>query len=76
MVLPHSIKIEKNVINLCYHKDYFGTDVKWHFFATSLGKGACDGIGGTIKRLPRNASLQNALKSRSWHQDNFMTGLL
>ncbi len=33
----------------------------WHFFATSHGKGVCDGIGGTIKRLAARASLQNVL---------------
>jgi hypothetical protein len=30
-----------------------------HFFATSHGKRLCDGIGETIKRLARRASLQN-----------------
>jgi hypothetical protein len=34
-------------------------DAEWLFFATSHGKGACDGIRGTIKRLPRKASMQN-----------------
>jgi hypothetical protein len=34
-------------------------DAKWHFFVMSHGKGACDGIGGTIKRLARKADLQN-----------------
>ena len=31
---------------------------QWHFFATSHGKGPCDGLGGTIKRLATKASLQ------------------
>ena len=31
---------------------------EWHFFATSHGKGPCDGLGGTIKRLAAKASLQ------------------
>ena len=30
----------------------------WNFFATSHGKSACDGIGGTVKRLAARASLQ------------------
>jgi hypothetical protein len=34
-------------------------DAKWHFSVTSHGKGACDGVGGTIIRLARKASLQN-----------------
>jgi hypothetical protein len=32
-------------------------NAKWQFFA-SRGRGACDGIGGTIKRLARQESLQ------------------
>ena len=28
------------------------------FFATSHGKGPCDGVGGTVKRLAARASLQ------------------
>jgi hypothetical protein len=31
---------------------------EWHFFATSHGKGPCDGVGGTVKRLAVRASLQ------------------
>ena len=31
---------------------------EWHFSATSHGKGACDGLGGTVKRLAAHASLQ------------------
>jgi hypothetical protein len=49
-------KNRKNLINI-YHKDNFGMDAEWHFFATSHGNGACDMIGGTIKRLARKASL-------------------
>ena len=29
----------------------------WNVFATSHGKSACDGIGGTVKRLATNVSL-------------------
>ena len=31
---------------------------EWHFTATAHGKGACDGVGGTVKRLAARASLQ------------------
>lgn len=31
---------------------------EWHFFATSHGKGPCDGLGGTLKRIARRTSLQ------------------
>ena len=48
----------KNICNLLYHRDDFGLDAEWHFFATSHGKNACDGIGGTVKREASNASLR------------------
>ena len=44
--------------NLCHHKEDFGIAAEWHFSATAHGKGACDGIGGTVKRLAARASLQ------------------
>ena len=51
-------KNRKNFMNLCLHKDDFGISAEWHFSATSHGKGACDGLGGTVKRLAARASLQ------------------
>jgi len=51
-------KKRKNFLNLCHHKVDFGIDAEWHFFATSHGKGPCDGLGGTVKRLAARASLQ------------------
>lgn len=48
----------KNFINLCKHKEDFGIDAEWNFFATSHAKSPCDGIGGTVKRLVAWASLQ------------------
>ena len=50
-----------NIINLCHHK---GLLAEWHFFATSNGKTACDGIGGTAKRLTLNASLQRPISNQ------------
>ena len=44
-------KNRKNFINLCYHKADFKIDAEWHFFATSHGKGPCNGLGGSVKRL-------------------------
>ena len=43
---------------MCYHEEDFGVEAEWNFFATSHGKSACDGIGGTVKRLVTKASLQ------------------
>ena len=52
-------KNKNNFANLCYHKQDFGLEGEWNFFATSHGKSACDGIGGTVKRLLTKASLQH-----------------
>ena len=51
-------KNRKNFINLCYHEEDFHIEAQWHFSATSHGKGASDGVGGTVKRLAARASLQ------------------
>lgn len=48
-----------NFLNLLYHEKDFAVKAEWHFFATSHGKGACDGIGGCVKRAAYRASLQN-----------------
>ena len=37
---------------------------EWNFFATSHGKNACDGIGGTLKRSTARASLQRPLNDQ------------
>ncbi|KAJ8670844.1 hypothetical protein QAD02_002103 [Eretmocerus hayati] len=39
-----------NFQNLCFHQRDFGVAGEWHFFATSHGKGPCDGVGGFLKR--------------------------
>ena len=51
-------KNRKNFVNLCHHLEDFGIAAEWHFFATSHGKTAADGIAGTLKRLATKASLQ------------------
>ncbi|KAJ4426965.1 hypothetical protein ANN_26764 [Periplaneta americana] len=57
-------KNRKNFINLYYHEEEFGIKAEWHFFATSHGKGSCDGIGGTIKRQAARASLQRPIHNQ------------
>ena len=57
-------KNRKNFVNLCFHKEDFGVQAEWHFYATSHGKGPCDGIGGTVKRLAAEASQQRAYHSQ------------
>jgi hypothetical protein len=36
----------------------FGVPAEWHFFVTSHGKSACDGVGGILKRLAPKSSLR------------------
>lgn len=46
---------------MCHHEKDFSLECEWHFFATCHGKGPCDGVGGTVKRLTARASLQRSL---------------
>ena len=57
-------KNRKNFVNLCHHNEDFGMPAEWHFFATSHGKGPCDGVGGTVKRLAARASLQRPVNNQ------------
>ena len=57
----------KKFTNLCYHAADFGVQAEWYFFATSHGKSAGDGAGGTLKRLATRASLQHL------YQDHILT---
>lgn len=50
-----------NFLNLAHHFEKFSIIAEWHFFASCHGKSPCDGTGGTVKRLARRASIQNAL---------------
>ena len=53
-------KNKYNFANLMNHKYDFAVEAEWNFFATSHGKGACDGLAGSIKRQAYRASLQRA----------------
>lgn len=44
-------KNRKNFVNLAHHRGDFGVTAEWNFFATAHGKGPCDALGGTTKRL-------------------------
>jgi hypothetical protein len=71
-------KNKKNFTNLCHHLEDFKIEAEWHFFATAHGKGPCDGVGGTVKRLAAKASLQrpyddqilSAVQLYEWAQKN------
>ena len=54
----------KNFVNLAFHMQNFNLEAECHFFATSHGKGPCDGLGGTIKREAARASLQRPLEGQ------------
>ncbi|KAI9562528.1 hypothetical protein GHT06_009976 [Daphnia sinensis] len=45
------------------HEADFGLKAEWHFFASCHGKSACDGIGGTLKRLARLAKNVDNIKT-------------
>ena len=42
----------------CFHKDDFNIKAEWHFSGTTHRKGPCDDVGGSVKRLAAQASLQ------------------
>ena len=46
----------KNLTDLVFHQNDFHIQAEWNSFATSHEKNACDGVGGTIKRLAAHAS--------------------
>ncbi|XP_018374535.1 PREDICTED: uncharacterized protein LOC108768312, partial [Trachymyrmex cornetzi] len=58
---PQQFKNFKNFVNIYYHKKDFNLDAEWHYFATAHGKGPCDGIGGTVKRIAARVSLQRPI---------------
>ena len=72
-------KNKYNFSNLCSHKNDFGIDAEWNFFATSHGKSPCDGIGGTLKRIAYQHSwravnsgfILNAMDFYSYVKENY-----
>ena len=76
---PAHYKNRFNFANLSLFESDHGVPAVWHFWATCHGKNACDGVGGTVKRLARRASLQlslilNPLDLYNWAMDN-ITGI-
>ena len=49
---------------MAFHTQDFNLEAEWHFFATSHGKGPCDGLGGTIKHEAARTSLQRPLEGK------------
>ena len=58
------------------HKELHGVDARWNFFESGHGKGPCDGLGGTCKRMADNAVnsgkclIQDALSFHEWALDS------
>ena len=48
----------KHFFNLCYNKNDFFIECVWTFLATSHGNSLCNGVGGPVKKLTAEASLQ------------------
>ena len=44
----------------------FALNAKWNFFATSHGKNAYDGVGGTVKRLTAHEAYNEQKKTNSY----------
>ena len=44
------------------HKQYFGLSAQWNYFETGRGKGPCDGVGGTVKRMADQAIKQGRVR--------------
>ena len=57
-------KNKKMFAILCSFAKEFGINAEWHFYATAHGKSPCDGLGGTVKRLARKASLQRPTENQ------------
>ena len=55
---PGHYKNRFNFANLSFFETDYSISAVWHFWATCHGKNACDGVGGTVKRLARRASRQ------------------
>ena len=52
--------VENTVYTFFYHN--FNIEAERHFSAMVYGKGPCDGVGGSVKRLSAHASLQRPYK--------------
>lgn len=65
-------KNKTNFYFLSQHKSKFGFNGTWVFHATSHGKGAHDGIGGTIKRMLRTECLKDIPIKNACDAYNFL----
>jgi hypothetical protein len=58
------------------HTAFYGLSCRWNYFQVGHGKGPCDGLGGTTKRLADqavrqgNAVIQDAREFFSWRSNS------
>ena len=63
------------------HAAFYGLSCRWNYFEVGHGKGPCDGLGGTTKRLADqavrqgHAVIQDAREFFSWAIKSNMTGV-
>lgn len=61
---------------LSHHKELFGVSASWNFFEVGHGKGPCDGVGGSVKRMADEAvhqqkvTIQDASDFFAWMQQH------
>ena len=61
---------------LSHHKELFGVSASWNFFEAGHGKGPCDGVGGSVKRMADEAvrqqkvTIQDASDFFAWTQQH------
>ena len=53
-------------INLSHHLIDFGVAGERHFYATGHGKGACDSVRGSLKRIARRSCLKSGINKRNF----------
>ena len=71
--LPNIKTIYKNFTNLLMYEKEFRIKTEWHFFATSHGKNACNGVGGGLKRdLQLLLAFRGQFIFRYWIHINYM----
>ncbi|KAK3102947.1 hypothetical protein FSP39_015174 [Pinctada imbricata] len=63
------------------HKDLYGVSARWNYFEVGHGKGPCDGLGGTTKRMADEAVrcgkavIQDANDFFKWASESNMRGV-
>lgn len=79
---PTSQYRNKHIFYLVVHfPEFYHVQATWSYFEAGRGKGPCDGLGGTTKRMADeasrsgNASIQDAREFYSWAKSSTMHGV-